>query len=110
MNDLQIYFTDTSELAEYEALNRGHRNDVYVKLLDSYYLLSIYDIERLKQDVDTEIKEYGAYSSEPNLVISKSLSRSDILETIEKLYKQKYFEFIKPIKHSTIVNQLNKVY
>jgi hypothetical protein len=31
MNEIDVYFLDDSELAEYEAISKGYRIDVYVK-------------------------------------------------------------------------------
>lgn len=108
MSELNIYFSDDSELAEYEALSRGYRTDVYVKIDSNIYNLKIYAMVRLQQDFESEIQSYGFYASEPNLILVKEANKEEVIETIKKLYEQKYFEEIKPVEHIEI-NQLIKV-
>lgn len=108
MNEFNIYFSDDSELAEYEATNKGYRTDVYVKIRRNIFNLNIYAMIRLQQDFESEIESYGFYASEPNLVLVKDANRAEIIETIKKLYEQKYFEGIKPVEHIEITD-LTKV-
>ena len=108
MSDFSIYFSDASELAEYEATNRGYRTDVYVRSDNNVFNVKVYAMIRLQQDFESEIESYGFYASEPNLVLVKDANKAEIIETIKKLYEQKYFEEIKPVEHIEI-NQLVKV-
>ena len=93
-----IYFSDCSELSEFEANQRGYRVDVYVKIHCDIFHLNIYDPVRLIQDYNIEIEEYGQYVVDPNLVLVKDVNRNEIIEIIKRLYSCKYFEEIKPIK------------
>jgi hypothetical protein len=99
MNEFNIYFSDDSELAEYEATNKGYRTDVYVKIGRNIFNLNIYAMIRLQQDFESELESYGFYASEPNLVLVKDANKPEIIETIKKLYDQKYFESVKPVEH-----------
>lgn len=56
MSDIKIIYLDDSEHADYEALNKGYRNDVYVRVLNDVYSLHVYSIVRLKQDFETEVE------------------------------------------------------
>ena len=94
---MTIYCLDNSEYATHDALSRGHRSDIYVKVNENFYRLNIYDMVRLTQDFETEIEEYGFYSIEPNLVIVNEVSNEEIKKVLPGLYKQKYFEEIKNI-------------
>ena len=105
--DGEVFCIDNSELASFEAENKGYRGDIYVRLFnDKIYKLNVYDITRFKQDFEVEFQEYGFYSIEPNLIIVNEVTKSEIIKTIEGLYRQKYFDDIKPID-STDVQQLS---
>ena len=94
MDNIKVLCIDNSELAEFEAINRGYRDDIYVKVSDRYYHLNIYDIIRLQQDFESELEYYGVFSSDPNLVIVKEVNIEEIKKLVNHLYKQKYFEQI----------------
>jgi threonine synthase len=95
MDDLNIYVSDDSELAEYEATSRGYRTDVFIRVNNNIHNVRVYSMIRLQQDFETEIDSYGFYSIEPNLVLVKDVSKEEIIATIKKLYEQKYFEELK---------------
>lgn len=59
---LEIFVSDVSERAEVEAIDKGYRNDVFVKLEVHYYRLNVYDSVRLQQDYQSEIESVGYYS------------------------------------------------
>jgi hypothetical protein len=88
---------DDTELAEYEAVNKGYRNDVFVKIKEDYYNLKVYDIVRLKQDFESEVEEYGYYSAEPNLVLVTEVSTENVMKIISHLYDNGYFQHLKPV-------------
>lgn len=102
MEKIKILCLDNSELGEYEAVSRGFRRDIYVKLFDKYYNINIYDIIRLQQDFEVEIKEYGFFSPEPNLVIVAEVNRKEIEMIVCQLHNQNYFENIKPIEEEKV--------
>ncbi|OPX41849.1 hypothetical protein CLHUN_42810 [Ruminiclostridium hungatei] len=109
MSEFNIYFSDDSELEEYEATSRGYRSDVYVKINGSIFNVNVYAMIRLQQDFESEMESYGFYATEPNLVLVKDTNKAEIIETIKKLYKQKYFEGIKSVEYIEI-NKLIKIY
>ena len=109
MNELNIYFTDDSELAEYEATSRGYRIDVFVKIDNNFYNVRVYTMIRLRQNFDSDMKTYGLCLSEPNMILVNDSNRNEIIETIKKIYKQKYFDEIKPVENIEI-DKLVKVY
>ncbi len=92
MNKVKVYFLDDSELAEYEAISKGYRTDVYVKIEDVFYNVYVYNMRRLQQDFESESENYGYYSVDPNLILVKDANRNEIVFTIEKLYKQEYLK------------------
>ncbi|WP_202906788.1 hypothetical protein [Abyssisolibacter fermentans] len=108
-NILKIIFLDSSELAENEALDKGYRNDVYVVINNQIFHINIYDIVRLKQDFDSEQKDYNYYAVEPNLILVKKVDKENIIYTIRKLNEEKYFENIKKERNISI-NLLKQQY
>lgn len=74
------------ELADYEALKKGYRNDVNVSVLNDVYSLHVYSIVRLKQDFETEVEAYGFYCIDPNLVLVNEVCKEEIEIVIFKLY------------------------
>jgi hypothetical protein len=102
MKTIEIFFQDDSKLSEFEAKNKGYRTDVYVKIENAFYNVRVYDIFTLQQDFEREQNSFGYYSIEPNLVLVKDANKTEIIETIKKLYEQKYFEYIKPVEHIEI--------
>lgn len=97
MDNFTVIFTDNTELAEYEAVNKGYRNDVLVKIQEDYYNLRVYDVVRLKQDFDSEVEEYGYYSTEPNLVLVTEVTSENVIKIISRLYDDGYFHHLKPL-------------
>lgn len=97
MEQLKIYFLHDTELSEYEAIQKGYRVDVFVKVGNQYFNLRVFDIIRLQQEFESEIGSKGYYAVEPNLVLVKEANKKEIVNTIRNLYKQKYFEEIKPV-------------
>ena len=97
MDKIKISCLDNSEFAEFDAINKGYRGDIYVKILDKFYNLNIYDIIRLQQDFELELKDYGMFTPEPNLVIVIEVSNIEIKNIVQHLYIQKYFENIKSV-------------
>ncbi|PIH57644.1 hypothetical protein [Paenibacillus sp. LK1] len=102
MDEIKVFFLEDTELAEYEAISKGYRNDVIVTVSDIIYRVYVYDIVRLQQDFESELENYGYYSIEPNLVLVREVSKENIQLTIKALYEQKYFENLKPIDKSSV--------
>lgn len=109
MNNLNIYFSDDSELAEYEAINKGYRMDVYVKIDKDIYNLHVYTLIRLQQDFEEEYTVEGFFSTEPNLVLVKDSNKMDILNTLNKLLTQGFYEKLKPMDQHIDITQFVKV-
>lgn len=97
MNKIKIYCIENSEQAEYESLNRGYRNDIYVEINNNFYNIVVYDIIRLQQDFESEMETYSFFAIDPNVIIVKDVLKENIIFTIKKLLNYKYFEKIKPV-------------
>ncbi|MCL2401093.1 MAG: hypothetical protein FWC90_00475 [Oscillospiraceae bacterium] len=109
MIGVEIFFTEDSDLSEYEAINKGYRLDVFVKIHQNIYRVSVYTILRLQQDFETEVMEdIGFYRPDPNLVLVKNSNKDEIIRTINWLVKQEYFSHLKN-SSSVDINELVKV-
>ena len=106
MSNLEIFCLDKSELKEFDSINRGYRGDIYIKEGNDYYNLNFYDIVRLKQDFEQEIKYYGIFSPDPNIIIVNEVNEGEIKSAIKNLNKIKYFDQIKAISENEI-SELN---
>ncbi|NLW46988.1 MAG: hypothetical protein GXY86_06595 [Firmicutes bacterium] len=104
MEQLEVFVLDNSELAEFEAINKGYRNDVYIRKDGKYYQVNVYHILRLQQDFQSEIEDYGYYAIDPNLILVKEVSNKEIIQTIIFLNRQMYFDEIKPVKDEESIN------
>jgi len=108
MQNINIYFSEDSELSECEAVDKGYRVDVYVEVGNNIYNLQVYTLIRLKQDFETEYETCGNYLAEPNLVIVREASKKEIISTIKELQEQEYFSKIKPMDNSSTIELVAK--
>ena len=92
--NIKIFYEDDTELAEFEALNRGVRRDVIVEVDNKKYKINIISMMRLQQDFEIEKREIGQYLVEPNMFIVQDVTKKEIEEIVTKMYKCKYFERI----------------
>lgn len=106
---MYIYFSENSEASEFEAVSRGWRQDVYVLIEKALFQLYIYTPERLVQDFQIELEDYGYYQVDSNLVLVTSTDKETIVSTILHLYENGYFKEIKPLENNT-TDLLVKIY
>ena len=90
--EYKIIYEDDTELAEYEAINRGCRKDVIVIIGEKQYKMHIISLIRLQQDYEIERKDFGFYLAEPNTLIVQDVTKKEIEAIIAKMYQCKYFE------------------
>ncbi len=88
----KIIFAEDTEIAEYEAVNKGYRKDVTVIIDGRMYNLYVTDIIRLHQDFNSEIEDNGVYQNEPNIIIVKEVSKEEIEKAIEVHIKGGFFD------------------
>lgn len=89
---MRIVYQNEGERFDFESMNKGYREDVYVYLEKKKYKLSVYTITRLNQDFEMEIKEYGFFQMPTNLILVKEISKDVINNTIVELRKRNFFE------------------
>ena len=93
-----IYFTDDSEIAEYEFFTRGFRNDIYVQINNNYYNLNVYTISRLQYEFDIAWNFEKYYLIDPNIILVNEIKKPEIILTINQLDKRmNFFKDLKPI-------------
>ena len=90
--ELEILYENDTELAEFEALNKGYRNDVIVVIGEKKYKLYITSLFRLQQDFETEQEDSGFYMAEPNMLLVNEVSKKERNRVITDMYRCKYFE------------------
>ena len=94
---IKLYCLDDSERTADEAIDRGFRNDIFVKIDNLFYRISIYNITRLSQEFLHDIEEFGFYGIDNNIVLVREVEKEIIFQTVEYLTKRNYFEVLLPI-------------
>ncbi|MBW4508089.1 MAG: hypothetical protein KME64_16480 [Scytonematopsis contorta HA4267-MV1] len=86
------------ERDEAETLQKGYRNDGIVHCADGKtYSVYFIDPIRLQQDLEDEV-EYGSpFLAPPGLIVIPELTQSAMENAITKLWKQGYFDSLKPL-------------
>lgn len=92
---IEIYLLLDDERTEWEAVQKGWRNDVIVYCNDSFFQLNMFTPLRLTQDFETEIESYGFYAVDENIVLVSAADKQTVVFTILKLYETDYFDKIK---------------
>ena len=90
--NLKIIYENDTELAEWEAHNKGYREDVVVIINDKKYKIYIISMVRLQQDFEKELQDSGYYMAEPNMILVNDVTKKEIEYTIMKMYKCKFFD------------------
>ena len=87
---MNIYVEDNSKNMQEESFQKNYRNDVYVKIDNKFYNVSIITINRLKDEVKETFKNESVYCTPNNLVIVKEVTNDCIIESIKSLYTKNY--------------------
>lgn len=90
--DIEIIYENDTELAEFEAFNKGYRGDVVVIINNQKYKVYITSMVRLQQDFEKELQDLGYYMAEPNMILVNDVTKKEIEYTIMEMYKCKFFE------------------
>lgn len=88
---MNIYVEDNSKNMQDESFQKNYRNDVYVKIDNKFYNVSIITINRLKDEVKETFKNESVYCTPNNLVIVKEVTNDCIIDSIKILFKKNYF-------------------
>lgn len=90
--EVKIIFENDNELADIEAECKEYRRDVVVEIDNRRYKVFIISLSRLQQDFKSEFEYSGYYESEPNMILVQNTTKKEIIATINKMYRCKYFE------------------
>lgn len=88
---MNIYVEDNSKNIQDESFLKNYRNDVYVKIDNKFYNVSIITIKRLKDEVNETFKSEAVYCTPNNLVIIKELTNDCIINSFKTLYEKNFF-------------------
>lgn len=107
---MNIYVEDNSKNMKDESFQKNYRNDVYVKIDNNFYNLSIITIARLKQDVEESFENEIVFCTPNNVIIVKEVTNDCIIDSIKALYKKNYFFGCKEcvIKDNNIIYNLSE--
>ncbi|MCL1465477.1 hypothetical protein [Argonema galeatum] len=86
------------ERDEVETPMKGHRSDGIVRCRDGKtYSVYFYDPIRLQQDLDEEVELGSPFLAPPGLIVLPELTRPAMENAIAQLWKQGYFDALKPL-------------
>lgn len=88
---MNIYVEDNSKNMKDESFQKNYRNDVYVKIDNNFYNLSIITITRLKEEVEESFENEIVFCMPNNLIIVKEVTNDCIIDSIKVLYHKNYF-------------------
>lgn len=88
---MNIYVEDNSKNMKDESFQKNYRNDVYVKIDNNFYNLSIITIARLKEEVEESFENKIVFCMPNNLIIVKEVTNDCIIDSIKVLYHKNYF-------------------
>ncbi|MEI3527954.1 MAG: hypothetical protein V8R15_08175 [Bacilli bacterium] len=88
---MNIYVEDNSKNMKDESFQKNYRNDVYVKIDNNFYNLSIITIARLKEEVEESFENEIVFCMPNNLIIVKEVTNDCIIDSIKVLYHKNYF-------------------
>ena len=88
---MNIYVEDNSKNMKDESFQKNYRNDVYVKIDNNFYNLSIITIARLKEEVEESFENEIVFCMPNNLIIVKEVANDCIIDSIKVLYHKNYF-------------------
>ncbi len=91
-NAKMIFDGGFDELDAFNALGAGYRGAVTVELEDgSRYPVVFYDVVRLQQDLDDEVKQGTPFVAERGMIVLSEVSLDNMKAAVTRLQKQGYF-------------------
>ena len=95
---IEIYVKDNSQEKNLLCKARGYRRDIFVKVNENFYKMNVFSFTYLKQYLQNQYELEKVYCIEPNLLIVRSVSKKNIIDTILKQAQNFYFDEIKKCK------------
>lgn len=108
---IEIYVEDNTQDKNLLCKTRGFRRDVFVKINNMFYKMSIFSYQYLKQYLQNQYTLDKTYCIESNLSIVRSLTTKNIIASILKQAQNHYFDGIKEciIKDGKILYPLDNL-
>jgi hypothetical protein len=89
---------DYDAQSEFETPSRGYLSDVVVELeKQGCYKLFFIEPVRLQQELAAEVQSGQPYFAEPNLIVLPGVTTASVLQAVEGLVKEGFFQHLKPL-------------
>ncbi len=85
---------------EWEVTAKGCFSEGWLSVAGKRYRLNFYDVVRLGQEIESEL-ENGCVFFEPNLVIVRSVTRTEMEMAVEQLVQSGLVESLAPTQSKT---------
>lgn len=95
MTDFSFVLPDDFDSYAWEVKAKGCFADAQLIVGGKRYRLSFYDLVRLNQEIESEF-ESGVAFVEPNLVIVRSVTKSDMQQAAQMLAQSNQIQALKP--------------
>lgn len=95
MSTFKLEFPEDFDDYEWEVESKGFLGNIQLQFDRQSYLISFYDKERLMQEIVDEIESNGFFF-ESNLIIIDSVTKANMVESIERLVKTSEIKGLKP--------------
>lgn len=92
---MKITYEYDDERTEIESSWKGWRSDIIVEIDGDRFKINVFDPTRLMQDIETELETNACYTTDPNLIIVKEVTKETIEKTLEHQARQGYFDMLK---------------
>ncbi|MEU6759788.1 hypothetical protein [Streptomyces sp. NPDC046685] len=89
-----VRFPDYLDGYEAETEAKGYLVGVVVSAGNRSFELAVYDRTRLLQELDDELDSDRAYFAVPNLLVVRSVTRAEIVKTVDALAKGNFQELV----------------
>ena len=89
---IEIYVRENSEEKSLLYKTRGYRRDVFVKVREKFYRITVVSYTYLKQLLQNQYRLDKLYYPEANLIIVKSVTAKNIVATVLKQVELHYFD------------------
>jgi hypothetical protein len=99
LTSCRVHFPeDYDERGEWEVERKGWLQGVQVEMPNGLvFPLFFYDPVRLAQDLEADERQGRSVMAEPGMVVIQEVTRSRILQAVEELVHQRFFDHLKPL-------------
>lgn len=106
---IEIHVRDNSEENDLLCKTRGYRRDVFVKIGEQFYQMTVFSYAYLKQFLQNQYRLETVYCLEANLLVVESVTAENIVATVLKQAELHYFDALKAcqIENGTIIYPLD---